>query len=166
MVVSAPDSCCSSGTKAAGPAPANGAIRASCASWCLQQEHSGLHLFPSHSPVVLPAPQGSPGVSLVHGVSHSLADKELKELQTLLSQSFPGSESKDGKCNFEKEIILRQKMHMAFKNNKVQLFKIGFFFSCAYATRTSENYFFFSFSPGLFNPGMKTISILSCLASV
>lgn len=106
IVVSAPDSCCSSGAEAAGPALANGAVRASCASWCLQQERSGLHLFPSHSPVVAPAPQGSLGVSLVYSVSHSLAGKELKELQTLLSQSFPGSESKDGKCNFEKEIIL------------------------------------------------------------
>lgn len=34
-------------------------------------------------------------------------------------------------------------MHVAFENNKVQFFKMGFFFPRAYATRTSENYFFF-----------------------
>lgn len=47
-------------------------------------------------------PRGPP----IHSVSHSLAGRELQELQTPLSQSFPASESKDGKCNFEKEIIL------------------------------------------------------------
>lgn len=97
------DPCCPSGTEAAGPALANGAIGA---SWRSQQERSGPHLFPSHSPVVSPAPQGSPRVPPVHSVSHSPAGRELQELQTPLSQSFPGSESKDGKCNFEKKIIL------------------------------------------------------------
>lgn len=50
---------------------------------------------------------------------------------------------KDGECNFEKQIIfsVKQKMHIAFKNNKPQLFKMQFF-SCVYATRTSENDYF------------------------
>lgn len=146
IFVSALDLCCPSGTEAARSALANGAVGA----WSLVALAVGA--FRS-SFISLPFPSGGPcSTGAGPGFPSSFDPQCLPLWQAgncRNSKHLSASHSQDLKVRTTNVILrrklfcLRQKMHVAFENNKVQLFKMSFFFPHAYATRTSDNYFFF-----------------------
>lgn len=138
---------CPGSTEAARPALANGAIGArSLVAPAVGAFRSSFTSLPS--PVVAPVPQGSPRVP--PQLIWSIVSPTLWQTGNCRNSGhLSACHSQDLKVRPANVILrrklfcLRQKMHVAFENNKVQFFKMGFFFPRAYATRTSENYFFF-----------------------